>query len=218
MKKLDRLTEKLMDSRSKKIIFVSHCILNVNTRYLGGAFRCGSVNEMIHDIMEEGVGIIQIKCPEQQAWGGIRKWVMWIPFDSKNSLIYYLLRLSMPLFLSYTHLIYRRIAVSLVDDISNYIKSGFTVMGIIGVDGSPSCGVKLILNMKKSFEYYASSKISSVDRDRFNFELYEKCSESGSGIFIDEVKKQLMKRNLRIPLYAHSLISEMQGEISRIKF
>ncbi len=218
MKKLDRLAEKLTDSRSKKVIFISHCVLNVNTRYLGGAFRYGSVNEIINDVMEKGIGIIQIKCPEQHAWGGIRKWVMWIPFDSKNSLTYYFIRLFMPLFLFYTRLIYRRIAGSLVDDISNYIKSGFTVTGIIGADGSPSCGVNLILNMKKSFEYYASSKISNVDRDRFNFDLYKKCSESGSGIFIDEVKKQLIKRNLRIPIYAHNLVSEMQGEISKIKF
>jgi hypothetical protein len=36
------LLERLKDERSKRVIFVSHCWLNENTRYLGGAFRPGA--------------------------------------------------------------------------------------------------------------------------------------------------------------------------------
>jgi hypothetical protein len=32
------LIERLADARSNKVIFVSHCLLDENVRYLGGAF------------------------------------------------------------------------------------------------------------------------------------------------------------------------------------
>lgn len=217
MKKFDQLTEKLKDNRSMEVIFISHCLLNINTRYLGGAFRRSSVNEVIMEAMEKGMGIIQIKCPEQYAWGGVLKRIIWLPFDSKNSFAYFFRRFFIPLFVFYTHLVYRKIAISLIADIYDYIKSGFTVRGIIGVDGSPSCGVYSKLDMKKSFEFYASNKIDNVNRDRFNHELYEKCLENGSGIFLKEIKKQMKKRNLQVPVYAHNLISEMQGEACKIR-
>jgi hypothetical protein len=36
--------------------FVSHCLLNENTRYLGGAFHRGAVPEMI-ELLRSGVGV-----------------------------------------------------------------------------------------------------------------------------------------------------------------
>ena len=37
-KRLQVLLERLDDERSKKVVFISHCLLNENVRYLGGAF------------------------------------------------------------------------------------------------------------------------------------------------------------------------------------
>jgi hypothetical protein len=41
------LLERLKDERSKRVIFVSHCLLNENTRYLGGAFRRGCADKFV---------------------------------------------------------------------------------------------------------------------------------------------------------------------------
>jgi len=41
MNKVQSLQRSLKDSRNGKVIFLSHCILNENTRYLGGACRAG---------------------------------------------------------------------------------------------------------------------------------------------------------------------------------
>ena len=34
---------RLADERGRRIAFVSHCLLNENTRYLGGAFKAGAL-------------------------------------------------------------------------------------------------------------------------------------------------------------------------------
>jgi predicted secreted protein len=49
-------------------VFVSHCLLNENTRYLGGAFRPGAVGEVVDTYLRAGTGICQLPCPEQLAW------------------------------------------------------------------------------------------------------------------------------------------------------
>ena len=67
--RLKLLEKKLKDERSKKVIFVAHCILNENTRYLGGAFRKGCIDEIVDEIQRQGIGIVQMKCPEQKATG-----------------------------------------------------------------------------------------------------------------------------------------------------
>ena len=46
-RKYEVLLERLKDERGKRVVFVSHCLLNENVRYLGGAFRRGGVDEVI---------------------------------------------------------------------------------------------------------------------------------------------------------------------------
>ena len=57
--KIDLMTEKLRDERSKKVAFVSHCLLNENTPYWGGAFRPGCIKEYL-DLGFEVVGVVGI--------------------------------------------------------------------------------------------------------------------------------------------------------------
>ena len=38
-RRLEQLQRALADQRSRRVVFVSHCILNENVRYLGGAAR-----------------------------------------------------------------------------------------------------------------------------------------------------------------------------------
>jgi hypothetical protein len=65
------LRERLADRRSHQVIFLSHCLLNENTRYLGGACRAACVREVVEECIDRELGIVQMPCPEQQAWGGV---------------------------------------------------------------------------------------------------------------------------------------------------
>ncbi len=148
MKRIAEIRERLRDERGGEIIFLSHCILNINARYFGGAFRRGSVAEIISDTLEKGYGIVQIGCPERLAWGGVLKRFMWLAFNSKNSFIYGFKCVLLPLFMFYTRLRYRMLASALVSEMLDYTKAGYKVIGVVGVDGSPSCGVNTKLDMK----------------------------------------------------------------------
>ena len=172
MTEMNLLMKKLKDSRSKKVIFISHCILNINTRYFGGAFRSDSIHEIIELIQKKEIGLIQMSCPEQKAWGGLLKPYMWMGFGIKKTILYYFRFIFLPLFKFYTGLVYNKLANEVVNNIMDYIKSGFHVVGIIGVDGSPSCGILKTLDLKKSFNYFANQTMNDLNRKKFNQALY----------------------------------------------
>lgn len=67
------LRSALADERSGQVVFLAHCLLDQNTRYLGGAFRPGAVGEVVDAYLRNGAGICQLPCPERVAWGGVLK-------------------------------------------------------------------------------------------------------------------------------------------------
>lgn len=211
------LAERLKDERSKKVIFVSHCILNENARYLGGAFRKGCIDEIFDEIQKQGVGIIQMECPEQKAWGGIQKRDVLRGFGSRNTLLYKFRKLYISLFIWNTKRIYRKIAKDIVAEIKDYVDSGFEVVGIIGIAGSPSCGVNTTLNIEKFAEFMANTNIGNLDRKKINEFMIKRCLIKRSGFFIEALKNELKKKNIKIKFYEHDLISEMEGKNIKLK-
>lgn len=57
------------DARSKKVIFVAHCILNQNARINKCAYSPSVINPVIQELIKRGIGIIQMPCPETQILG-----------------------------------------------------------------------------------------------------------------------------------------------------
>lgn len=210
---LDRLASRLQDARGKRVIFVSHCILNENTRYLGGAFASGAL-PVLNEIVAAGVGVVQMKCPEQLAWGGVHKKYMWASLASPG-LPAFLKRFLFPFFLAYTRFRFRRLARQVCSEISDYIASEYEVVGILGIDGSPSCGVTATLDLAESFRYFSTLTPDTIERDAMNRRLYGQCLRSGQGIFMAELQRGLERRGIRVPSFAHSLVEEMNGAAPR---
>ncbi len=50
--------------RSKKIVLISHCILNVNSKVEGLAQYENNSLELVKYLIENKFGIIQLPCPE----------------------------------------------------------------------------------------------------------------------------------------------------------
>jgi predicted secreted protein len=214
--RLRLLAEKLKDERSKKVVFVAHCILNENTRYLGGAFRKGCIDEIVDEIQKQGVGMVQMKCPEQKAWGGLLKKYMWQPMGSSNTILYKLKGVFLPFFIWNTRRIYQKIAKEIVTEIKDYLESGFEVLGIIGIAGSPSCGVTRALDIGKSFEFLANTEMDDLDRNRMNELGVEELLIEGKGFFIEAIEKELKRKNINVRFYEHDLSSEIKGEAIKI--
>ena len=218
MAKIHLLQEKLKDERGKRVIFLSHCLLNENTRYLGGAFRKAGVDELIDALQKEGIGMVQMKCPEQKTWGGVLKREMLMGYCIKGTWLRPFLNIFMVFFIWKTKKSFKKIAREVVSEIKDYMDSGFEVSGIVGIKGSPSCGVSAALDLKKSAQYAADLDIKTLNREYFNENCYKKCLVNKRGLFIDALQKELSANNIRVKFFEHDLLLEMEGKETNIDF
>ncbi len=112
------------DNRSGKVIFLSHCCLNQNAKVRGIAGFPGAIRPLVELLLEHGVGIYQMPCPEMtylgnMRWGAVK--------DQYNN----------PMFRRHC----QRLAETVVDQAQNYLQCGYQVLGFVMMDGSPVCGL-----------------------------------------------------------------------------
>ncbi|KPV61686.1 MAG: hypothetical protein AOA66_1656 [Candidatus Bathyarchaeota archaeon BA2] len=114
----------IQDKRSRKIVVVAHCILNQNSRVLGIAYYPGMIKEIVDVLRKCEVGVVQMPCPELTYAGLLRGIQTKEQYDT-------------PAFRRYC----RQIASGIADQVQEYSRNGFKVLAVLGVDGSPTCGV-----------------------------------------------------------------------------
>jgi uncharacterized protein YbbK (DUF523 family) len=201
------LLSNLADERSRRVAFLSHCLLNQNVRYLGGAFRPGVVDEVVDPLRRDGVGIYQMPCPEQRAWGGVLKRYTLPFYGSGGGLGPRLRRVLLPLFIWHTRRVYRRIAREVTSDIEDYVRSGFEVTGVVGIAGSPSCGVCRTVNLSRALGVISSCPVGRLDRSVVNRQAIAGAVQEGAGVFIQELQRQLRRRGIEIPMREHDSLA-----------
>jgi len=124
-----------MFRKREKVTFVSHCILNQATRAWwrgGGASReRGMLRDVVEVLLRQGVGAIQMECPEFSLYGNPR------PPKSKDGY-------DTPQFRERC----REIAKRACDLMERYLDEGrgpgLSVVALVGVENSPSCGVSKV--------------------------------------------------------------------------
>jgi hypothetical protein len=119
-------------------------------------------------------------------------------------------RAALPLFLAYTKLRYRFLAGRAAREIADYVASGFTVAGVVGVGVSPSCGVTTTLDLAPMLEAVAGCPLARLDRGAMN-EAVAAHARPGRGLFIAALAGALAGRGLEIPVLEHDLRSEWPG-------
>jgi len=206
------ILKQLEDKRSRKVIFLSHCLLNENTRYQGGAFTGGMIHGVVRQIAEQHCGIVQMPCPEQLAWGGVAKRFMRFSYglDQTRSPLKFAKGILVFFFILYSQAKYRAVAQEVVRQMRDYRDNGYAIAAIVGIDGSPTCGNIRSIDLSKGFRYHASL-CSNITRDQYNEELYQKCVKEGSGLFTAILKKLMKRYKLDIPSVAHDLEREFKG-------
>lgn len=166
----------------QNIIFVSHCILNTASKVVMYDEE-GMVKEeclrrnFLTKTLELGVQIVQLPCPEFTLYGANRWGHTKNQFDN-------------PFFIEHCKRILRPIISQLKEYNQNNDK--FKVLGIVGIDGSPSCGVEYTclgewggnLSDRNDLE----DKINSADLVR------------GRGVFIDVLIHMLEEENISVEL------------------
>ncbi len=156
------------DKREKKIALVSHCLLNQNAKVNGFAFFPAMINEVIDVLRKHNYGILQLPCPETIYAGTRRWWYVREQYDNPG----------------YINLL-RQILKPIVDQIKEYQNNGYKVI-LIGLDGSPSCGVRW---SGSDNEWGGKPEILDVE--------YPVIKESG--IFIRTLIEMIKEANLVMP-------------------
>ncbi len=206
------LLDQLHDERSRRVMLVSHCLLNENTRYAGGATRPGAIAEVFDELDAAGVGIHQLPCPERVAWGGVLKRHSLALYHSKGRPIYRVRGVLLTMFVWWTTIVYRRLARHVARDVADYQEAGIEVAGIVGIGASPSCGITTTLDLRASLDVVAACPAAALTRDVMNDQAVLACRESGEGLFINALDKALKRRRLTVPAFEHDLAAELRGE------
>ena len=209
---MEALRDRLADARGGQVVFVSHCLLNENVRYLGGACMPGAVDELVDEWQAKGYGICQMPCPEQRAWGGVLKPRIAIAFGARRRPFWFIHRPMLSAFTWYTRLRYRLLARRVANEIRDYVRSGFSVAGVVGVDGSPSCGISRTLDVHDWLDVVARYPLDRVDRRDLNRDAVIANTVPGSGWFMDALSRRLRRLGVSPPRSAHDLVGELEGE------
>ncbi|RKD22348.1 Predicted secreted protein [Caminicella sporogenes DSM 14501] len=177
--------------RSREIILLSHCILNANSKVEGLSEYSGVLFELTNLIIKRGIGIIQLPCPEMLMYG-IKRWGhVKEQFDT-------------PYFREKC----RKLIQPIVNQLIDYKNSGYKILGVIGIDGSPSCGVNKTCSGNWGGEFLNNKLL--VDK------IHNLKFINASGIFIEEMKKIFRENNLSISFTALDE-TNINGSINKIK-
>lgn len=114
-----------MPESRRRVAFVAHCLVNQNAKVSEFARCPGVVVPLVERLREAGYEIQQLPCPEMSFLGVARWWQSREQYDTPG---------------------YRRhcrdLARTVVDTVAFYTEHEYDVV-IIGLDGSPSSGVRL---------------------------------------------------------------------------
>ncbi|MDI6843022.1 MAG: hypothetical protein QMC94_01290 [Anaerosomatales bacterium] len=112
-----------MDAETRRIAIVAHCLLNRETKVRGLAHGPGA-HPLVHDLLGQGMGVVQLPCPEA-SYLGMNRWGM--------------------TYEQYDVPAFRRHCVEIlrptVETLEVLHRDGTEIASVIGVDGSPNCGV-----------------------------------------------------------------------------
>lgn len=206
---VEQVRRQLADDRGGQVALLSHCLLNENVRYLGGAGRAGGVREVVDDFLAQGIGIHQLPCPERRAWGGVLKPWLLVAYGAGGTWRAPVVRLLLRPFITYTRMRYDRLARSVVRDVVDYRRSGVEVVRLVGIGGSPSCGVRTTLDLRGSTEALCRCPLADLDRRALNEDVIAAHVLPGEGMFVGALRRRLEKAGISVPLEEHDLPREL---------
>ena len=164
----------------KEILVVSHCILNNASKVMqdesGLADEYRERDRLMNAVLEKGIQLIQLPCPEfiiygPKRWGHVKD-----QFDN-----------------SFFRKECRHMLVPVMDQLKEYaaVPERFRILGIVSVEGSPSCGSRLTCRGEWGGELDLPGSGVTDKGVRMTEE---------AGVFMDEIVKMLGEYGLDIPV------------------
>ncbi len=157
--------------RGKNVFIVCHCLLNSNAKIYPLADAKGVYADDLAQLIEEGVGLVQLPCPET-CYLGMNRWGM-----TKEQ---------------YDHQAFRDFCKMILHpillQITAYAKAGYIISGVAGMDGSPNCGIA-----KTCIGFHGGEICSNSERFCSDLEIV-----AGRGIFM-EILEELLRAEGIVP-------------------
>ncbi len=158
------------DKRSKKVVLIAHCVLNQNSKIDRCAHYPGAIREIAQILIDAEAGILQMPCPELLCLGLDRQVETGIhtTVESEDT------RVAQLMVEDQSKTLCHRLVSDLVYQIEEYQRNGFALVGIIGINGSPTCGIETT---------WANNR-----------------EEQGPGVFIRMLNEESQKRGISLPM------------------
>lgn len=173
------------DGRSKKVVFIAHCLLNQNSISDGTAVYPAAFREVIDYFLNADIGIVQMPCPEFCCLGLDRGNIHGIdsPVVVENTRIRSAMKSGRP------NEKLERMADYIVQQIIEYKKYGFEIAGMVGANRSPNCGVET-----------TSDNNAEVN---------------GMGLLIEKISHRLLQESIQIPMIGIKGTDNIQEKLQR---
>ncbi|GAB7023036.1 CD3072 family TudS-related putative desulfidase [Salidesulfovibrio brasiliensis] len=161
--------------RGKKICVVANCLLNANAKIQPYAFYPGANRTVIEPLLRDDVGLIQLPCPET-SYLGMRRWGV-----TKEQL---------------DTLAHREHCESILRapllEMLAYTDAGYEIESILGINGSPSCGVEMTCTGYCGGEIPQDADVLAKQQEQLRM-------TPGRGVFMDMLAEMLERHALKIP-------------------
>jgi predicted secreted protein len=158
-----------MSKNRRRVAYVAHCLANQNAKVSEFAKCAGVVTPLVQRLRAHGYEIQQLPCPEMSFLGVSRWWQSREQYDTPGY-----------------HRHCRTLARTVVDTVSLYVEHGYDIV-IIGLDGSPSSGVRLT-STKASWGGRPEGAVAGGS-DRI----------AGMGVWMEELKNEFESRGMAFP-------------------
>lgn len=173
----------------KKIVFVSHCLLNTASKVV--LYNQEEIDaeealrkKFMHLAVDNDIQLIQLPCPEFTLYGAKR----WGHVSDQFDNIFFRKHC-------------RKILTPIIEQLKEYLanEDWFEVLGFVGIDGSPSCGVDYTCKA----DWYGSFDCrEGLAETLADCKLVKK-----PGVFMDVLKEMLKEENLDDRIVVTSLFA-----------
>ena len=212
------------DNRGRKIVYVSCCLLNQNAHAPGIASRKGAFNELIQMFLDNDIGIEQLPCMECRLWGGVSRKTIHklqpLVLNSVGRPWFPIIEFFTNIEMGKTKYACSKEAKKVVKRIQDYLTEGYTILGIFGVNGSPTCGVTKTINYLEIAKNM--NKLDITPQDIMNpqldkmIEIEHKTRINKPGNFFGPLIDELKRRKVELKVEGIELSSKPQKEVERI--
>ena len=136
------------DGRSRRVVFLAHCLLNQNAISDGTAEVPAAHREILRTVLDARVGVVQLPCPELCCLGLDRG----DPKGGERPVVAENTRIRRAMEKDGPRQKREALADLVAEQVQEYHKHGFQVLGIMGANRSPNCGLETTSDFDREVE------------------------------------------------------------------